>query len=696
MSNISVSRKKSVVVAAKRENELINYIFIFAISVLLIIAPFYRGLYFRENYIPFAIIISGIFIVFMVYRLTLGNQGKFTMNYLEAAVLLLPIAYLISSLNSVNMKSAFDSILKYASYFMIFFIVSRLSKGEKKVKLFSAAVVISLFIVAITGLMAMSGYMELKGVTLYNRLYGLYQYPNTTGSMLGAGVLISLGMMRQSNKLLINGLLQVLILTIFSSFVLTLSLGAFIVFSVVALAYLIIIDYRSKLNQICAYLITVLSSLPILISYFRGNLNSTFLIAYIISIILGVILQLLYTYVNKRYIENFPDRAFRIIVIASVLFVIAAAVMAFTVKGIIPESVVNKIWIEGLKSQNASDRLIFTQDGIKMFMDNFFLGSGGGAWQDLYFKYQSFPYTSTEAHNFYVQLAIETGIVGVLILVGMLFLLIRRFIKDLKSNRGDAHIPIYFGIYMILGHAVLDFDLSLAAPMFLLWCLIGIVSSVNSENEEKVLKSKYTSYGLVLMGIVIFYFSTITYLGIYNGNIAAKLIGSDVDRAVSLYSKAMTQDRFNGALRMDYAQIMYNKQLETQNGEYLKKMNDTLTEIEKYEPYNWRYKPTIISLLMSSGKFAESVKMADSIVAMKPLSEDAYNIKGQVNLHIANYYYKSRKYDESIEYLNHTIAIQEEIQAASVKSIKPFTMSDQVRELVEQAQTMKESAERSK
>jgi tetratricopeptide (TPR) repeat protein len=594
------------------------------------------------------------------------------------------------------MKNAYDSILKYFSFFMLFLLVSRLCKGKGKIELIYGSALVSLLLVAITGMLTMSGYIDLKGVTEYNRLYGLYQYPNTTGSMLGAGVLICVGLIKYQNNKLLNLALQVILLNLFIGFVLTLSLGSFLVFAVVALVYFLVVNSKAKLNQLSSYLITVLSSMPILISYFNGNMSKTFLLSYTVSMFLAVILQLLYISISDKYITKLSNRTSTIIVLSIIILMVAVGILAFMVGDIVPQSVIDDIWKEELKIGNANDRLVFTKDAVDIFIDNFLFGAGGGAWQDIYFKYQSFPYSSTEAHNFYVQLAVETGIIGIAVLSGILFLLCKSFVKAMKADRYGYHIPAYFGILMILGHALLDFDLSLAAPMFLLMTLMGIINGAVANEGEKAIRSVYPIYGFILLGAGVLFLSATTYLGILNGNDAANQVAINIDKAESLYSKAMAQDKYNCAARIDYAQIMYSKFVSTNSEEYLKKMEKALDDIEKYEPYNWKYKPTIISLLLSTGKLEKGLEMTDNMVSMKPLDVNAYVVKAQVNLQIADYFYKNNMYDEAVKYADHTIATQEELQAAAARSTKPLKNLEQVKELVEQAQVLKSSIETNK
>ncbi len=77
--------------------------------------------------------------------------------------------------------------------------------------------------------------------------------------------------------------------------------------------------------------------------------------------------------------------------------------------------------IQGLfANQNAIQRIVFFEDGIKLFQRNPLLGMGMGAFENGIKSVQSFYYVTKYAHNHYIQTLAETGIVGLLLFIGVL------------------------------------------------------------------------------------------------------------------------------------------------------------------------------------------------------------------------------------------------------------------------------------
>lgn len=674
-------------------NRIINYSFIALVSVFLIIAPFYRGLYFRENYIPSIIYISGIFVLYILYKFK-NKDYNLSNSYLDVAVLLLPFVYLISFFFSINAKLAFDAVLKYASYFMIYKLASSLCQERFQRKVLLYSVLISNYLTAITGLLTMAGIMDLKGVVEYNRIYGLYQYPNTTGAILGAGFLICILMLSKSRNLIEKIFLQITLTTVSAGFILTLSLGSFLVFGGVALVSFILSSYKTRFYMLVNAFISALASIMVFISYFQSGLKESFIAYYIISIMLSILLQYIFHMLNFKYIEKLDKKAMNGLTVIFIAVIIVLLIGISVIKLDVIKPLIAQLWDSGLKLQNASDRLTFSKDGLRIFLDNPLVGTGGGTWQDTYYRYQSFSYNSAEAHNFYIQFLTEVGVVGGAIFIAILFLLLRNLIVQVFIHKNDANMPVFAGIFMIIGHAFIDFDLSLCAPMFLLWSLVGLS---NTENKDEVLFTKkpdFIGYGILACTVIVLYFSATIFSGMVYGNNASKLVNKDADKAIVLYEKAMKLDRLNGAYRMDYAQIMGNKFKNTKDNTYLIKVKETLAEIEKLEPQNAKYIPYRINLLIGYGELQKGIELANRMVDMQPLVENAYVNKIQVNYEIAKFYYSNKQFKEAMPFLDNMIEVEAQLEAAKVKSIKPFEVNKNIYDMIKLAKNWKGNAEK--
>jgi len=86
---------------------------------------------------------------------------------------------------------------------------------------------------------------------------------------------------------------------------------------------------------------------------------------------------------------------------------------------LLPSFIANRL--QGLfANQNAIQRLVFFSDGMKLFRRSPVFGLGMGAFESGIKSVQSFYYETKYVHNHYIQVLLETGIVGVVLFVGLL------------------------------------------------------------------------------------------------------------------------------------------------------------------------------------------------------------------------------------------------------------------------------------
>ena len=72
-----------------------------------------------------------------------------------------------------------------------------------------------------------------------------------------------------------------------------------------------------------------------------------------------------------------------------------------------------------LANENAIQRTVFFDDGMKLFARSPIVGSGLGAFQDGVKSVQSFYYVTNYVHNHYIQTLLELGVVGLILFVGV-------------------------------------------------------------------------------------------------------------------------------------------------------------------------------------------------------------------------------------------------------------------------------------
>ncbi|SFT02405.1 O-antigen ligase family protein [Paenibacillus sp. BC26] len=102
--------------------------------------------------------------------------------------------------------------------------------------------------------------------------------------------------------------------------------------------------------------------------------------------------------------------------------------------------------------QTAGARGLFYKDAWLLMKEALFFGRGGDTWRMLFTQVQTAPYVGNEVHSGYIEIALDLGLVGLLVAAVVFFVLLRGV---WRSN------PIgLLPISVLLLHAAVDFDMS--------------------------------------------------------------------------------------------------------------------------------------------------------------------------------------------------------------------------------------------
>jgi O-antigen ligase len=136
------------------------------------------------------------------------------------------------------------------------------------------------------------------------------------------------------------------------------------------------------------------------------------------------------------------------------------------------------------------DRITIMRDGMRMFVQHPVIGWGLNTFQVVYPSFRSF-YTDlsvNQAHNDYLQVLIETGIIGFLIMIGFIVLLYRNALRRLDHWRSRPLHALVLGSLVgctgILVHSLVDFNMHIPANAALFYALAGIAAS-STENRKR-------------------------------------------------------------------------------------------------------------------------------------------------------------------------------------------------------------------
>ena len=140
------------------------------------------------------------------------------------------------------------------------------------------------------------------------------------------------------------------------------------------------------------------------------------------------------------------------------------------------------LWLHFTELQDGM-RLAITEDGIRMFWHKPILGWGLGTFTTVYPQFRSF-YTTlfvNAAHNDYVQILVETGILGFAAVVWFIVGVYRSGIRN--ANRWNRNWSRALGLSALVGctgllvHSAFDFNLQIPANACFFFFLCGVTTS---------------------------------------------------------------------------------------------------------------------------------------------------------------------------------------------------------------------------
>lgn len=403
-----------------------------------------------------------------------------------------------------------------------------------------------------------------------------------------------------------------------------------------------------------------------------------------------------------------------------------------TVKGLIlkykylPQFLVSMF--DNLQVNNSTvTRSIFYKDGFKIVKDHWLIGAGGGAWSLLYYSYQSYQYWSSQAHNYILQLGIECGVIGWIILMLLAVPILLMFILEYRNKRENdvreriLQSVLFTAIAAMIAHSVIDFDFSLSAVFLLLWELIALFNSRHrSKTNVEIIKYKitfinkvlekldalkkvrylklYPVVGFVVTAAIIIYPILLTSAKGYAAQ-AAKVPPTQKGReaAAEYMRKAASTDMFNPEYKLNYANLLKDKPNLTQKE--MDMANSYAAEAFKLAKYDYEYYigkdrvnilPRIIQYYFSVGDIENGLRAADRVVELSPLLPVKWQVKANTYFEIIKYYLQNNN-TYALKYTDKILAIIDEAKAVNRKNMNPFKFTDETYDMIEKARYVKDS-----
>lgn len=210
----------------------------------------------------------------------------------------------------------------------------------------------------------------------------------------------------------------------------------------------------------------------------------------------------------------------------------------------VPEFIVNRV--QGLSANNSMlQRIVFWQDGLKMFKKSPILGNGIGAFETDINSVRNLNYITKYPHNVGVKVLLETGIIGGLIFIGLIITVYYTVLKR-KCEYKQLKATMLAIITMLIGHSFIEINMNYAIVISILFIILAIIVNVFYKEKEE-----YKSVNLWAIRISMIIFSVL-FISMYIGNIHGNKYLLQEEKGTDVFKKLNTYMFLDPLNKADY------------------------------------------------------------------------------------------------------------------------------------------------
>lgn len=162
--------------------------------------------------------------------------------------------------------------------------------------------------------------------------------------------------------------------------------------------------------------------------------------------------------------------------------------------------------LQGLfANENAIQRLVFFEDGMKLFRSSPVIGVGLNGFENYFRSVQSFWYVTQYVHNHYIEVMVDKGVVGLAVFLALLGSAAAAVWFERRREDGDPLVPaLGAAVVFMAGHSAVEvvFSSYQYLPIaFGVFAVIGVscTSALPVPRLTKAWKAALTSVPLVLL-----------------------------------------------------------------------------------------------------------------------------------------------------------------------------------------------------
>ncbi len=641
----------------------------FFVVMFLFLAPFNKGLFVgyeitfeRPLYIAlFCSLVCLTFICVYLYRdWQLASHG----DILVALIWIIPISYFIATLEAITSHWAFIEAfvrLGWGVFFVLGYYVARHSAGYN---LLLIALIGSGYVIVMFGLLNWFGNAHYKDAVLAERLSSVFQYPNAYAAYLIAIAICALIMVQSSRKKKYRIFHAFMLVPVFLSLLLTLSRGALLVLFIVLIFYLTLLPWKRQLISLmelgivgiaafAVYGFAVKTRGQLLENYSQGVTLRGWLLVLGISVIASLVVLGVRLWFGKLD-DNKADKrwspkhlALPVVLVSLGLALYVLILSNFPFSKILPAEIAARLEGVNLQSTSVFLRNTLYEDALRAGADYPVFGAGGGAWSVLSESFKSYPYSSSKVHNFYIETYLESGLFGLIVLMVILcyvfVLLIGQIKKKIRETNDDIRWLIFpvFSI-VILGHSLVDFDMSFFYLSSLVFLTLGATAAISNRPIAAIWgKGRVTkafASGLFLVAIFMIYKCIIALRADEYYRSSMNVLAEEGKYAAYQSAIEQAENLMPGHSQylLSMAQLNQLMYRETKNESFSKTAEYALNRLKAIDPYNIEAVEINYDLDMDRMNFDRAHEVARRAVALFPWSIGFYENAIELNLRLGS------------------------------------------------------------
>jgi len=661
---------KGIIGSATQKDGSINTVFVVILGLILGFSVVFKGMYFERHFLYFeaTLILLVPFFVFKVAKKSLVPQGL-----MEYGIVALVAAYILSALvSAVNLGEAVAATARMITYVLFYLMISRSLGSLDDVRKLLGIIYISGVVTAVAGLGAYFGWWNFEGAVFGDdRLASFFQYPNTAAIFLLICFIFGLYLGESSKNTALNYLMSAGNALILIALIGTKSRIAFIVLLLVLIFYIAGQNKNSKMTSALYMLINVFPVIVLANWVLAGYLSGAFgFIKVLVIVAVAAIFTAGFSGFSTFTAKTESKTKIKTLVIAGLavsVLLIAAVVLIYKDNN----AAFSRITQISLGERTLMERGFFYSDGLEIVTDYPLLGTGGGGWQALYKKYQSYNYSTNLTHNYFLQIAIEVGLIGLtallIIYVGLIIQLIKT-LSNLEERRRKvlwATLTVFAAISI---HSVLDFNMSFGSIGMSFWLFLALFRHFGEQTMEKssetgILKKGLLKYSLVVISIIVSMVSVSSLIALEHAENAVNL--RDENKFSSAKNEFMVANKFN-PLRASYlaemAQLDYSSGILTKDPKFFR---DGLTEIEKalkLDKNNFIFFIIQGKLLLASSEIEKGLMSLNTARELAPWNKEIYEEIAYTNLMLGKFFISKGDERKGREYLEQVLNTPRMIQ----------------------------------